>query len=60
MGEDHPDTIATRHNIAELYITWAKPDKAQEYLQKNIDLMEKKDKESKEDVEAARKEENYF
>ena len=60
MGEDHPDTIATRHNIAELYIIWAKPDKAQEYLQKNIDLMEKKDKESKEDEEAARKEENYF
>jgi len=28
MGEDHPDAIATRHNIAELYIQWAKPGKA--------------------------------
>ena len=28
QGEDHPDCIATRHNIAELYITMAKPDKA--------------------------------
>ncbi len=36
QGEDHPDVIATRHNIAELYITWANPEKAQEYLQKNI------------------------
>ena len=26
LGEDHPDVIATRHNIAELYIMWAKPD----------------------------------
>lgn len=23
MGDDHPDTISTRHNIAELYIEWA-------------------------------------
>lgn len=34
--------IATRHNIAELYITWLKPDKAREYLQKNIEVMEEK------------------
>jgi tetratricopeptide (TPR) repeat protein len=32
FGEDHPDVIATRHNIAELYISWLKPEKAQEYL----------------------------
>ena len=32
LGDDHPDCIATRHNIAELYIMWAKPDKAQEIL----------------------------
>ena len=32
QGEDHPDSIATRHNIAELYIQWANPEKAQEYL----------------------------
>lgn len=42
MGEDHPDVIATRHNIAELYIQWAKPDKAEEFLKKNIEVMEKK------------------
>lgn len=36
LGEDHPDVIATRHNIAELYITWLKPEKAQEMLEKNI------------------------
>lgn len=29
FGEDHPDTIMTRHNIAELYIAWVKPEKAQ-------------------------------
>ena len=28
FGEDHPDCIATRHNIAELYIQWVKPEKA--------------------------------
>jgi tetratricopeptide (TPR) repeat protein len=28
MGEDHPDSCATRHNIAELYIQWANPSKA--------------------------------
>jgi tetratricopeptide (TPR) repeat protein len=28
LGEDHPDCIATRHNIAELYIQWANPEKA--------------------------------
>lgn len=72
MGEDHPDTIATRHNIAELYIQWAKPDKAQEYLQKNIEVIEKKQKDHQEQmkqqgvmdpkkVEADKKaEESYF
>jgi hypothetical protein len=28
LGEDHPDSLATRHNLAELYIFWNKPDKA--------------------------------
>jgi tetratricopeptide (TPR) repeat protein len=45
QGEDHPDAIAVRHNIAELYVIWAKPDKAKEYLQKNIEIMGKQDKE---------------
>ena len=42
LGEDHPDSLATRHNLAELYINWKKPERAQEYLNKNISLMEKK------------------
>ena len=32
FGEEHPDVIATRHNIAELFISWLKPEKAGEYL----------------------------
>jgi len=42
LGEDHPDSLATRHNLAELYIAWGKPEQAQEHLNKNIELMEKK------------------
>ena len=42
LGEDHPETLATRHNLAELFISWNKPDRAQELLNKNIELMEKK------------------
>ena len=47
QGEDHPDSIATRHNIAELYITMAKPDKAQEYLELNIKIMEARNEKDK-------------
>jgi tetratricopeptide (TPR) repeat protein len=42
LGEDHPDCVATRHNIAELYIQWAKPDKAKEILERNIAIMEER------------------
>lgn len=28
LGEDHPDSLSTRHNLAELYIEWGKPDSA--------------------------------
>ena len=42
LGEDHPETFATRHNLAELYIQWGKPKSAEEYLNKNVELMEKK------------------
>ena len=28
LGEDHPDTIATRHNLGELYTVWNKPERA--------------------------------
>lgn len=48
QGEDHPDCIATRHNIAELYITMVNPDKAQEYLMKNVRLMEARNEKDKE------------
>ena len=47
MGEDHPDTCATRHNIAELYVEWVKPEKAQEYLERNIRLMEQRNERDK-------------
>ena len=45
LGEDHPDTLSTRHNLAELYISWNKPDQAQELLNLNVELMEKKNSE---------------
>jgi hypothetical protein len=67
LGEDHPDCIATRHNIAELYIAKVMPDKAQEYLQKNIAIMEQraeKDKQmadiKKDDESEKQKEGSYF
>ena len=28
FGPDHPETMATRHNLGELYVMWGKPDKA--------------------------------
>lgn len=43
MGQDHPNTIATRHNIGELYTQWGKPTKAQKYYNENIELMERKE-----------------
>ena len=48
LGEDHPDVVATRHNIAELYIAWVKPEKAKEYLNKNIEVLSKYSKDEKE------------
>ena len=42
LGEDHPDSLATRHNLAELFLAWEKPERAQEYLNSNIALMEQK------------------
>ena len=55
LGEDHPDSLSTRHNLAELYIEWGKPDSAQEYLNKNIELMEAKSKAQQEAIQQARK-----
>jgi tetratricopeptide (TPR) repeat protein len=28
LGEDHPETLSTRHNLGELYISWNKPERA--------------------------------
>lgn len=41
LGLSHPDTLACRHNIAEVYIQWANPEKAREYIEKNLELMSK-------------------
>jgi hypothetical protein len=32
LGEEHPDTCATRHNLGELFVMWGKPEKAKEYF----------------------------
>lgn len=47
LGLQHPDTIACRHNIAEVYISWANPDKAREYIEKNLEVMQKLNEEEK-------------
>ena len=60
MGDDHPDTVAVRHNIAELYIQWAMPEKAKEYLEKNIEVMKKKEKEEGAAADVNIKEEDFF
>ena len=54
FGADHPETMATRHNLGELYISWAKPDKAQEYFEQNVELMQKKSEKEKLEQSAAR------
>lgn len=47
LGEDHPESMVTRHNLAELYLAWNKPEHAQELLNKNIALMERRNEEQK-------------
>lgn len=54
FGQDHPETMATRHNLGELYVMWGKPDKAQEYFSENVDLMAKKSEKEKAEQGAAR------
>ena len=56
LGDDHPETLATRHNLAELYIVWNRPEAAQELLDTNIALMEKKSHSDAKATEAAMKE----
>jgi tetratricopeptide (TPR) repeat protein len=47
MGEDHPESMVTRHNLGELHLAMGKKQTAMEYLQKNVDLMEKKNQAQK-------------
>ena len=47
LGEDHPESMVTRHNLAELYIAWGKSEQAQEHLNRNVALMERRNEEQK-------------
>ena len=47
LGEDHPESMVTRHNLAELFIAWGKPEQATELLNKNVALMERRNDEQK-------------
>lgn len=53
LGEAHPESLSTRHNLGELYLAMNKPERAQEYLKKNVELMEKKNEMEKEAIRAA-------
>mmetsp|Transcript_4218 Transcript_4218/g.7162 ORF Transcript_4218/g.7162 Transcript_4218/m.7162 type:complete len:93 (-) Transcript_4218:49-327(-) len=39
LSENHPEVMATRHNLGELFIEWGKPERARELFDKNVDLM---------------------
>jgi len=47
LGEDHPEAMVTRHNLAELFIAWDKTEQAQELLNRNVALMERRNDEQK-------------
>jgi tetratricopeptide (TPR) repeat protein len=47
LPEGHPDTLAINHNIGQLYMDFGDKENADKYFGANIDLMEKKEKESK-------------
>lgn len=49
FGADHPETMATRHNLGEMFVSWAKPDQAKEYFNMNVELMAKKSDKEKEE-----------
>jgi len=40
QGPSHPDAIATRHNISELYNVWGKPEEAESMIKENLKYME--------------------
>ncbi|CAG9316331.1 unnamed protein product [Blepharisma stoltei] len=39
-GESHPETLAIRHNLAELYMASGQVDKARDYLTSNVNIMQ--------------------
>ena len=47
LGEDHPESMVTRHNLAEIIIAWDKTEQAQELLNRNVALMERRNDEQK-------------
>ena len=53
FGAEHPETCATRHNIGELYVMWNNPDKAAQYFNENVEIMERKSAKEKEFHQAA-------
>mmetsp|Transcript_37524 Transcript_37524/g.45688 ORF Transcript_37524/g.45688 Transcript_37524/m.45688 type:complete len:102 (-) Transcript_37524:61-366(-) len=54
FGPEHPETCATRHNLAELLIKMNQPEKAQMYFKQNVEILQKKNEREKEEAEAAR------
>lgn len=40
LGPTHPDSIAVRHNLGDLYTMWGKPEEARVYLEDNLKHME--------------------
>ena len=50
LGEDHPDSLTTRHNLAELLLEQKKETRALELLNKNVELMEKKSQADKDAI----------
>ena len=42
IGEDHPETLTSRHNMAELFVEMKKPERAQELFDMNVTLMKKR------------------
>lgn len=58
LGEGHPETLSTRHNLAELFVEMSRPERSQELFQKNVDMMQQNSKEQDHVVEQAKKEGN--
>lgn len=46
LGDSHPEVIATRHNIGELYIEMGNTAEAETYLTANLKYLRKEDEHS--------------